>query len=55
MLLVTNYLAVEDKDLPDLSLDAIEMEDVRAALKRTKPAQNDNKKYLEWHSKFGSV
>ena len=48
-------LSVEDEDLPPLKLDSIEMEDVYNALNRTKPAQNDSKKYLEWHKKFGSA
>ncbi|KAL7635721.1 UNVERIFIED_CONTAM: hypothetical protein RMT77_013538 [Armadillidium vulgare] len=47
--------SVNDSDLPDLKLDTITMEDVRQALKRTKPAQNDNEKYTEWHKKFGSA
>ena len=53
--LKNNYVSVEDSDLPPLKLDSIEMEDVYNALKRTKPAQNDNQKYIEWHQKFGSA
>ena len=48
------FFTVDDEDLPDLSLEAITMDDVKTSLARTKPAQNDDQKYIDWHNKFGS-
>ncbi|CAL4059946.1 unnamed protein product, partial [Meganyctiphanes norvegica] len=47
--------SVEDSELPDLKLDAINMRDVEVALSRTKPAQNNSHQYKEWDDKFGSA
>ena len=46
---------MEDESLPDLELEEISMPDVEAALKRTKPAQQDSEQYRNWHDKFGSA
>ncbi|KAK8739619.1 hypothetical protein OTU49_003429, partial [Cherax quadricarinatus] len=47
--------SVDDSELPELTLDAINMRDVEAALQKTKPAQSNNEQYRAWHSKFGSA